>query len=239
MGKEKFVYILNPDGLTESIFVAKGEPNEGQYRGKRFTKSGWKAEKRRLKDELMHQSLEQAAVSNPLNSFEEKLDSKAGEAKTWEEYSQHTNTITITVLEEDEENAYMEPAELQGLLKVDDAVLINETLIKPDLNSLMEELEDVEGEELESGITDGVKIESANMVYSPTKIYIVGSTKGVVFILNEATLEPISFHDYPAGFISRQEIINHLIILGAQYPKVSFIEKNGDSFFTATAEYSE
>lgn len=51
-GKEKLNYVLNPDGLTESIFVAKGEKNEGQYRGKRFTKAGLKAEKKRMQDEL-------------------------------------------------------------------------------------------------------------------------------------------------------------------------------------------
>lgn len=52
LGKEKLNYVLNPDGLTESIFVAKGEKNEGQYRGKRFTKAGLKAEKKRMQDEL-------------------------------------------------------------------------------------------------------------------------------------------------------------------------------------------
>ena len=52
MGKEKLNYVLNPDGLTESIFVARGEKNEGQYRGKRFTKAGLKAEKKRMQDEL-------------------------------------------------------------------------------------------------------------------------------------------------------------------------------------------
>lgn len=52
LGKEKLVYVLNPDGLTESIFVAKGEKNEGQYRGKRFTKAGLKAEKKRMQEEL-------------------------------------------------------------------------------------------------------------------------------------------------------------------------------------------
>lgn len=51
-GKEKLNYVLNPDGLTESIFVARGEKNEGQYRGKRFTKAGLKAEKKRMADEL-------------------------------------------------------------------------------------------------------------------------------------------------------------------------------------------
>lgn len=51
-GKEKLNYVLNPDGLTESIFVAKGEKNEGQYRGKRFTKAGLKAEKKRMQEEL-------------------------------------------------------------------------------------------------------------------------------------------------------------------------------------------
>jgi hypothetical protein len=56
MPKEKLVYVLNPDGLTESIFVAKGHPNEGQYRGKRYTKAGLKAEKKRQRDEALRQA---------------------------------------------------------------------------------------------------------------------------------------------------------------------------------------
>lgn len=61
-GKEKLVYVLNPDGLTESIFVARGEKNEGEYRGKRFTKAGLKAEKKR-KQEEMKASLQLATPS--------------------------------------------------------------------------------------------------------------------------------------------------------------------------------
>ena len=63
-GKEKLNYVLNPDGLTESIFVAKGEKNEGQYRGKRFTKAGLKAEKKRMQDELKA-SLQLNQTSSP------------------------------------------------------------------------------------------------------------------------------------------------------------------------------
>ena len=71
LGKEKLVYILNPDGLTESIFVAKGEKNEGQYRGKRFTKAGLKAEKKRMQDELKASlqvtTPQEVAITEPIN----------------------------------------------------------------------------------------------------------------------------------------------------------------------------
>lgn len=73
MGKEKLVYVLNPDGLTESIFVARGEKNEGEYRGKRFTKAGAKAERKRQQEEL------KASISinslDPLGDLETKESS--------------------------------------------------------------------------------------------------------------------------------------------------------------------
>lgn len=236
VGKEKLVYILNPDGLTESIFVAKGEVSEGQYRGKRFTKAGWKAEKKRLKEELTHQSLEQVGSNTPLNQLDAPEDVKQGDAKTWEEYSKHANTSAIPVVEEivttvPETNT---GSELHTFSETASAI--------PDLILLMEELEGLEGEIPVGGTTTDANTSYAeNNTVAATKIkqiYIVGSTKGQVFILDKETLNPIRFDDYPAGFISKQEIVNHLILLGAQYPKVNFTETDGGIFFTATAEYS-
>jgi hypothetical protein len=93
LGKEKVVYILNPDGLTESIFVAKGEPNEGQYRGKRFTKAGLKAEKKRLRDE----ALKQAEMMKPQTSDVGALVTNEGDGLTFDEYNVDTSSLKLNI----------------------------------------------------------------------------------------------------------------------------------------------
>jgi hypothetical protein len=92
MSKEKLVYVLNPDGLTESIFVARGERNEGQYRGKRFTKAGLKAEKKRLKEE----ALKQAEMLKPQITEVGGLVEKEGNALAYSDYDVPTGIIQIS-----------------------------------------------------------------------------------------------------------------------------------------------
>lgn len=102
--REKLVYVLNPDGLTESIFVAKGEPNEGQYRGKRFTKAGLKAEKKRLKAEAKQQAKSQyEAISSQISKPEEQ-DFKKDEQFSLS-YSEYYSTEALTVIDENVNNA--------------------------------------------------------------------------------------------------------------------------------------
>jgi hypothetical protein len=237
VAKEKVVYILNPDGLTESIFVAKGEPNEGQYRGKRFTKAGWKAEKKRLKDDMLNQSLEQINASTPpsqddLKNLEETIKPSHNNVKTWEEYSTFQNTSAIEVI--DEEDVHVEIGQSDAPVEVENSTI----MVKPNLAELMRELEETDSEP--AIVNDNVETNNDSASDSTKKhmVYIVGSIKGSIFVLNQNTLEPISFHENPSGFVSKQEIINYLVLSGIQYPTIKFVESHGESFFTATAEQS-
>lgn len=94
MGKEKLVYILNPDGLTESIFVARGEKNEGEYRGKRFTKAGLKAERKRQQEEL-----KASIIATPAHLEEVgELGQKETSGLSFDEYyGSHNVEETVTV----------------------------------------------------------------------------------------------------------------------------------------------
>lgn len=82
MAREKLVYVLNPDGLTESIFVARGEANEGQYRGKRFTKAGQKAEKKRIQEETRAQ----LAANMPIQQSVPEIAPQEQTSLSYEEY---------------------------------------------------------------------------------------------------------------------------------------------------------
>lgn len=94
MGKEKLNYVLNPDGLTESIFVARGEKNEGEYRGKRFTKAGLKAERKRQQDEL------RASIVTPA-SLEDvgELNQKESSGLSYDDYYSNNDTETVVEVE--------------------------------------------------------------------------------------------------------------------------------------------
>jgi hypothetical protein len=97
--REKLVYVLNPDGLTESIFVARGEANEGQYRGKRFTKAGLKAEKKRIKEEAKQQAKAQYdAINSQIEKPEEK-DFKKDEQFSLS-YNEYYSTEPIKILDD-------------------------------------------------------------------------------------------------------------------------------------------
>lgn len=93
MAREKLVYVLNPDGLTESIFVARGEPNEGQYRGKRFTKAGLKAEKKRVQEE----ALRQAELLKPQINNVSDLKTQEGDGLSYSDYDTNTGVIKLTL----------------------------------------------------------------------------------------------------------------------------------------------
>lgn len=93
MPKEKLVYVLNPDGLTESIFVAKGEPNEGQYRGKRYTKAGLKAEKKRQREE----ALRQAETMKPQAQNVSGLVTNEGDGLSYFDYAASTSSTQTIV----------------------------------------------------------------------------------------------------------------------------------------------
>lgn len=93
MAKEKLVYVLNPDGLTESIFVARGEKNEGQYRGKRFTKAGLKAEKKRIQEE----ALRQAEALKPQTRSAEGLKTNDGNGMAYDDYLVNSGTTPMAL----------------------------------------------------------------------------------------------------------------------------------------------
>lgn len=237
MGKEKLVYILNPDGLTESIFVAKGEPNEGQYRGKRFTKAGWKAEKKRLKDDLLKQSLEQVPQnSSPLTvdnvDVGENKPSTVGGVKTWEEYAEYSHTAAInTVNVDNEENVVLpdsgnstenfnldpEPTGYEG-----DVIT---PAVKPDMETLLQDLENIPEEE--------------TIIEKPdtTTVYIVGDVQGVLAVLDGETMKPLRFDEHIPGFASQREITTYLTIAGYVNIDVDFIDSSEGTFFTVKAEH--
>ena len=84
---------MNPDGLTESIFVARGEANEGQYRGKRFTKAGLKAEKKRIQDEAFRQ----AELLKPQMGNVGGLVTDEGTGLSFNDYNANTGIIKIAI----------------------------------------------------------------------------------------------------------------------------------------------
>jgi hypothetical protein len=94
VGREKLVYVLNPDGLTESIFVARGEANEGQYRGKRFTKAGAKAEKRRVQEE----ALRQAELLKPQSDSVEELVMAEGDGLSFADYNNENEQFAKNIV---------------------------------------------------------------------------------------------------------------------------------------------
>ncbi len=93
MAREKLVYVLNPDGLTESIFVARGEKNEGQYRGKRFTKAGLKAEKKRVQEE----ALRHAETLKPQMSNTSVLKTDDGNGLAYDDYLVNAGSTALRI----------------------------------------------------------------------------------------------------------------------------------------------
>lgn len=222
MSKEKLVYILNPDGLTESIFVAKGEPNEGQYRGKRFTKAGWKAEKKRLKDEMLAQAHQQSTTYvSPANLDELSPAESADWVKSLEEYEKSAETSTIQIVSNNIISAAVEgkpkttyESEISKVVSEPETFLKN----KPSSNNKI--------------TYDTVK----NDTVVKGTVRVVGTVKGAVFVINSDGV-PLFFRDFPTGFVSKTELLEKLTLTGLKYPKIEYVEtENGDILFTGTAE---
>ena len=213
MAKEKLVYILNPDGLTESIFVAKGEPNEGQYRGKRFTKAGWKAEKKRLKEEMLAQAHQQeqsySEQKTPLDGLTPPESSEW--VKSLEEYEKAADTTSIQIV------SNSVPATVMGKTEVETVSPIIEPVI------------------------DSVKPEhvSSNHVENSTNVgsvRVFGTVKGAVFVVSSKG-EPLQFRDFPTGFVSKTELLEKLTLMGLKYPQIRYTETdNSGVLFSGTAE---
>jgi hypothetical protein len=211
MAKEKLVYILNPDGLTESIFVAKGEPNEGQYRGKRFTKAGWKAEKKRLKDEMLAQAYQQEQSYTETSVPLENLKPQDGKewVKSFEEYEKAAETTSIQIISNSVPPAVMETVETD--------VMVPETII----------------DSIQPSLVDFIN-ENNNIIEDTVRIF--GTVKGAVFIVSKSG-EPIQFRDFPTGFVSKTELLEKLTLMGLKYPKIQYVEtETSGVMFSGTAE---
>jgi len=236
MSKEKLVYVLNPDGLTESIFVAKGEPNEGQYRGKRFTKAGLKAEKKRQREEALNQARAAAADADSSSIDDMTLPPAKGDewVKSLEEYEKSAETGVITIISKnlpdvntsalnpDFDNTETTPSRAPSLEERKE-----EDNVTPAPDSKIESITDIaSGEDSQTVVSQETMI-----------VNILGSQKGIVCVSDE-TNTPLFFREFPSGFFSKTEILEKLTLIGLKYPTIVYVEtNNGETLFKGKAEY--
>lgn len=240
MGKEKVVYVLNPDGLTESIFVAKGEPNEGQYRGKRFTKTGWKAEKKRVRDEMLAQAAAEAQQDGkPTNVGSLEPDKGDDWVKSLEEYEKYSETGLIeivnskTVTSPNESTAGLPPLDASPVVPEPAGGLtepVGGVSVEPD--GIVETVGD-SFEEIPQNVAKPAKPNNVDVELQQVIIY--GTVKGIICVTDRQNI-PLFFREFPTGFISKTEVLEKLTLTGLKYPTVEYFENDtGEILFKGNA----